>query len=71
MSNRTGLGYDHFLSFYSTSSNALNRVIFIPHANNDNSKNNEVTEDMNDKGKSILGAPLRLVRKKLTMVTFE
>ena len=39
-SNRTGLGYDHSLFPCSTSSNALNRVIFVSLANNDNSKNN-------------------------------
>ena len=61
---RTGFRYDHFLSSCGTSSNALNRVIFIPPANNDNSENIEVTEDMNDKGKSILGAPPKVGKKK-------
>ena len=35
-SDRTGLKYDHSLSSWSTSFNALNRVIFVPFANNDN-----------------------------------
>ena len=35
-SDKIGLRYDHSLSSYSTSSNALNRVFFIPFANNDN-----------------------------------
>ena len=61
--DRTGLEYDHSLSFCSTSSNALNIVIFVPLANNDNSevtdpKTENVSEDKSDKGKSILGAPL-------------
>ena len=71
-SNRTDLGYDHSLSFCSTFSNALNRVIFIPPTNNDNSKNVEVTdsktenisEDMSDKGKSILEAPSKVGKKE-------
>ena len=69
--DKTGLKYDHSLSSCSTSSNDLNRVIFVPLTNNDNSDNNEVTdiktknmsEDRSDKGKSLLGAPLRLARK--------
>jgi len=60
-SNKIGLGYDHSLSSCSTSSNALNRVIFVPPTNNDNFENNEVTdsktknvsEDRSDKEKSI------------------
>ena len=71
-SDKIGFGYDHSLSFYSTSSNTLNRVIFIPLANNDNSENNEVidsktenvSEDMSDKGKSILGAPTNVGNKE-------
>ena len=43
-SNKTGLGYDHSFSSCSTSSNALNRVICVPLANNDNSGNSEVTD---------------------------
>ena len=36
--DRACLEYDHFLSSCSTSSNALNRIIFVPPTNNDNSK---------------------------------
>ena len=55
-SNKTSLGYDHSLSSCSTSLNALNRVIFVPSANTDNSevtdpKTKNVSEDKNDKGK--------------------
>ena len=71
-SNRTCLGYDHSLSSHSTSSNALNRVIFVPPANNENSDNSKVTnpktkivsEDKSDKGKSILGAPPKVGKKE-------
>ena len=34
--DKTSLGYDHSLSSCNTSSNALNRVICVPPANNDN-----------------------------------
>ena len=37
-SDRIGLRYDHSLSSCSTSSNASNRVIFIPPSNNDTLK---------------------------------
>ena len=68
-SNKIILGYDHSLSSCSTSSNALNRVIFIPPTNNDNSKvtdpkTENVSEDKSDKGKSILGAPLKVGKKE-------
>ena len=50
----------------------MNRVIFVPPTNNDNSKNVEVTdsktenisEDMSDKGKSILEAPPKVGKKE-------
>ena len=69
--DRTGLGYDHSFSFRSTSFNTLNRVIFIPPTNNDNSTNSEVTdpktknvsENKSDKGKSILRAPPKVGKK--------
>ena len=72
-SDKTGLGYDHSLSSCSTYSNALNRVIFFPFANNDNCevaepKIENVSEDKYDKGKSILGAPLRLLRRRLSRI---
>ena len=71
-SNKTSLGYDHSISSCCTSFNALNRVIFVSLANNDNSENNEVTdiktenvsEDRSDKGKSILGAPPKVGKKE-------
>ena len=68
-SNKTGLWYDHSLSSCSTSSNALNRVIFVPPTNNDNSevmkpKTENVSEAKNDKGKFILGAPPKVVKKE-------
>ena len=67
-SNRTCLGYDRSLSSHSTSSNALNRVIFVPPANNDNFevtnlKTENVSEDKSDKGKSILRAPPKVGKK--------
>ena len=43
-SDRTGLGYDHSLSSCSTSSNDLNRVIFVPSANNNSEVTNPKTE---------------------------
>ena len=68
-SDKVGLGYDHSPSSCITSSNALNRVIFVPHANNDNSKiidpNIEnVSKDKSDKGKSILGPPPKVSKKE-------
>ena len=42
--DRTGLGYDHSFSSCSASSNVLNRVIFVPPDNNDNSNNTKVTK---------------------------
>ena len=43
-SDRTGLGYDHSLSSCSTSFNDLNRVIFVPSANNNSEATNPKTE---------------------------
>ena len=71
-SNRTSLGYDHTLSSCSTSSNILNRVIFVPPANNENSdktkvnkiKTENVSENRSDKGKSILGAPPKIGKQE-------
>ena len=68
-SDKIGLRYDHSLSSCSTSSNALNRVIFVSLANNDNCevtnpKTENVSEDKSDKGKSILGAPPKVGKKK-------
>ena len=68
-SDKIGLGYDHSLSSFSTFSNTLNRVIFVPPANNDNFevtnlKTENVSEDKSDKGKSILGAPTKVGNKE-------
>ena len=67
-SDKTGLRYDRSLSFCSTSSNALNRFIFVPLANNGNCevsepKTKNVSEDKNDMGKSILVAPPKVGKK--------
>ena len=68
-SDKAGLKYNHSLSSCSTSSNTLNRVIFVLLANNDNSevidtKTENVSEDKSDKGKSILGAPSKVGKKE-------
>ena len=68
-SGKIGLGYNHSLSSYNTSSNALNRVIFVPPANNDNSKvidskTENVSKDKSDEGKSILAASPKVGKKK-------
>ena len=64
-SNRTGLGYDFsFSSIASTST-----TIFVPPANNIETENNDVKNELAseniDKGKYILEAPLSLIRKRL------
>ena len=69
VSDKTGLEYDHSFSSCNISSNALNKVIFVSPANNDNCeviepKIEKVSEDKDDKGKSILGAPLKVGRKE-------
>ena len=67
-SDKIGLGYDHSLSSCSTSSSALNNVVFVSPASNDKPKIIEpkigiVREDKHDKGKSILGAPPKVVKE--------
>ena len=67
--NKTVLEYDHSHSSCSTTSNSLNRVIFVPPTNNDNSevtdpKTENVSEDKSDKRKSILGAPPKVGKKE-------
>ena len=67
--DKTGLGYDHSFSSCNTSSNTLNRVIFVPPTNNDNlevidPKTENVSEDKSDKGKSFLGAPPKVGKKE-------
>ena len=69
--DKNGLKYDHSLSSYSTSSSALNNVIFVPPASNakleiTKPKIEIVSEDKYDKGKFILGVPPKVVRKKKT-----
>ena len=63
-SDRTGLGYDFFSPNIASSST----TVFISHANNVNSENNDVktilTSENIDKGKSILGAPPKLDKKE-------
>ena len=62
-SDLTGLGYG-LSSFNITSSNT---TVFVPPANNDKIENNEIKTELAsesiDKGKSILGAPLKLEKK--------
>ena len=67
--DKTVLEYDHSHSSCSTTSNSLNRVIFVPPTNNDNSevtdpKTENVSEDKSDKRKSILGAPPKVGKKE-------
>ena len=64
-SGRIGLGYD--FSFPSITSTGT--TIFVPRANNVETKNNDVKNELAseriDKGKSILGAPPKLDKKKI------
>ena len=63
-SNRTSLGYD----FSSSNIDSFSTSVFVSPANNVNSENNECKTDIAsenvDKGKSILGAPLKLEKKE-------
>ena len=66
--DRIGLGYDHSLSSCSTSSSALNNVVFVSLTSNAKPKIIEhkmenVSEIKHDKGKSILGAPHKVVKE--------
>ena len=62
-SDRTGLGYGLSSSNTASSSN----IVFVPPANNVKIENNEIKTELAsenlDKGKSILGAPLKLEKK--------
>ena len=63
--DRIGLGYD----FSSSSIASASTSIFVPPANNNETKNNDnknelATENI-DKGKSILGAPPKLDKKEI------
>ena len=64
-SDQTGLGYD----FSSPSIASTSTTIFVPPANNVETENNDVKNELAseniDKGKSILGAPLKLDKKEI------
>ena len=63
--DRTGLGYD----FSSPSIASISTTIFVHHANNVETENNNVknesTSENVDKGKYILGAPPKLDKKEI------
>ena len=63
--DRTGLGYD----FSSPSIASTSTTVFVPHANNVETENNDVKNELAseniDKGKSILGAPTKLDKKEI------
>ena len=62
-SNQTGLGYD----FSSPSIASASTTVFVPLADNIETKNNDVKNELAiekiDKGKSILGAPPKIDKK--------
>ena len=64
-SNRTSLGYD----FYSPNIATSSTTVFVPFANNVETKNNNVKNELAseniDKGKFILGAPPKLDKKEI------
>ena len=64
-SDQIGLGYD----FSSPSIASTNTIVFVPPANNIETKNNIVKNDLAseniDKGKCILGAPLKQDKKEV------
>ena len=64
-SNRTGLGYD----FSSPSIASASTTIFVPLTNNIETENNDIKNELAseniDKGKSILGALLKLDKKEI------
>ena len=64
VTDRTGLGYD----FSSPSITSTSTIVFVPLANNIETKNNvvknELVSENIDKGKSILGAPPKLDKKE-------
>ena len=63
-SDQTGLGYD----FSSSSIASTSTTIFVPPANNVETENNEVKNELAseniNKGKSILGAPPKLAKNE-------
>ena len=65
---KTGLECDHSLSSCSTSSSALQNIVFVAPASNDKPEITEpkieiVSGDKHDIGKSIPGAPLKVVKE--------
>ena len=64
-SDRTRLGYD----FSSPSIASTSAIIFVPLANNIETENNDVKNELAseniDKGKSILGTPPKLDKKEI------
>ena len=64
-SNRTDLEYD----FSSPSISSTSTTVFVPLTNNVEIENNDVKNELDsknvDKGKSILGAPLKLDKKEI------
>ena len=63
--DRTGLGYD----FSSPSITSTSTIVFVPPANNVETENNDVKNELAseniDKGKSILGALTKLDKKEI------
>ena len=63
--DQTGLGYD----FSSPSIASTSTTVFVPPANNVETENNDVKNELAseniDKGKSILGAPTKLDKKEI------
>ena len=64
-SDRTGIGYGLFSSNTASSST----IVFVPPSNNVKTENNEIKTELAsknlDRGKSILGAPLKLEKKNV------
>ena len=64
-SNRTGLGYD----FSSLSITSTSTTVFVPLANNAETENNDIKNELAsenvEKGKSILEAPPKLDKKEI------
>ena len=64
-SDRTGLGYD----FSSPSITSASTIIFVPSADNieteNNNVKNELASEKMDKGKSILGTPPKFDKKEI------
>ena len=62
-SNKTGLGYE----FSSPNITSSSKIAFVSPANDNDAKNseakNEIASENLDKGKSILGAPLKVEKK--------